>query len=1194
MAQGMNKLNEALASLPEVRELLLSLDAGTSPIAVSGLSGVHRAQLTAAVRHKTQRPLLIVCADENEANRMAGDLHELLGEDVSLLFAREWQLRDRVFASHGWEQQRIGSLCSLAAGKAPILVATVDGLMQRTLPPDALRGAVTDISLGDRFDLNALSKKLVESGYTRAETVEGVGQFALRGGILDVWSPLSAPVRVEFFDDEVDAMGEFDVTTQRRTQNVKSLTVLPAAEVLPALSDGGREKMLERLGRAAQKIAKKAEDSPIVQTLRSDIERLRNDLPLGGMDRYLAACYPDEVCALDYLSPDTLIAVSDGMRVLERSKNYHWELSEDVKPLIEEGVLCGEFAALALSQEALSHRMGAFPALLLDSLPTSRNLLPPRAILSMNARSLPSYGGSLETAAGDMERYLGAGCGVLVLCGNETRAKNFRRLLEERNIRAQLNLKNDRLPAPHETVIGLGALSAGSEYPQLKLVILTEGQLTAPLSGKRAKARPKKETSARAALRSYEDLSPGDLVVHVHHGIGRFAGIERMRVDGVDKDYIKICYAGNDSLYVPATQLDMVSKYIGGHGEDEDGQIRTKLSKLGGTDWSRAKTKARAAAKDLAKGLIALYAERQRRPGFAFSPDSPWQKEFEEAFDYEETDDQLRAIAEIKADMERSTPMDRLLCGDVGYGKTEVALRAVMKCILAGKQAAILVPTTVLARQHYLTAMQRFQGHPITIELLTRYKTGAEQTKLLKKLEAGSIDLVIGTHKLFNKKIKFKDLGLLVVDEEQRFGVGHKETLKEMSKNVDVLTLSATPIPRTLNMALSGIRDMSSIEEPPMNRHPVQTFVLEQNDGVLLDAIRRELSRGGQVYYLHNRVESIERCAGMWQQRLPDARIGIVHGKMGQKEIAKVMNEMADGEIDILVCTTLIETGIDVRNCNTLIIEDADRMGLAQLYQIRGRVGRSGRKAYAYFTFRRDKTLTDIAQKRLSAIREFTAFGSGFRIAMRDLQIRGAGSLLGHSQHGHMEAVGYDLYVKMLGQAIARARGEPVQRDKSDCLVDLRVDAFIPEKYIPDGAGRIEAYKRIAAIQTPEDAADVLDELIDRYGDPPPSVSDLVNVSLVRVQAAAVGVYEVTQKKDTLVLNLETLDLAMIRGLLQAFNGRVTAGAGTKPYLSVVLQPDEKPLELLQNILKAMADILTGTEREKAPQTGGVGTRKRD
>ena len=687
MAEGMKMLGAALAALPEVRELMMNIDAGTSPVAVSGLASVHRAQLAAALRQQLDRPLLVLCADENEANRMALDLTALLGEEVSLLFAREWQLRDRVSASHGWEQQRIGTLCRLAAGEASVLVATVDALMQRTLPPALLRGAVTEIKIGARFDLAALSRKLVEIGYVRAETVEGVGQFALRGGILDIYSPLSAPVRVEFFDDEVDAMGEFDLATQRRTQNVKSLTVLPAAEVLPALTGGGREKMLERLSRAAQKIEKKAADSPIVKTLRGDMERLSNDLPLGGMDRYLAACYPEEICALDYLAPDTLAVVSDGMRVLERGKNYHWELSEDVKPLIEEGVLCGEFASLALTQESLSRRLADFPVLLLDALPTSRNLLAPRVLLSMNARSLPSYGGSLETAAGDMERYLGAGCGVLILCGNETRAKNLQRLLEERGIRARLDLKGGRLPVPHETVIGLGALSAGSEYPQLKLVILTEGQLTSPLSGKRTKAKPKKETSAREALRSYEDLSPGDLVVHVHHGIGRFAGIERMRVDGVDKDYIKICYAGNDSLYVPATQLDMVSKYIGGHGEDEDGHPRAKLSKLGGTDWSRAKTKARAAAKDLAKGLIALYAERQRRPGFAFSPDSPWQKEFEDAFDYEETDDQLRAIAEIKGDMERSTPMDRLLCGDVGYGKTEVALRAVMKCILDGKQA---------------------------------------------------------------------------------------------------------------------------------------------------------------------------------------------------------------------------------------------------------------------------------------------------------------------------------------------------------------------------------------------------------------------------------------------------------------------------------------------------------------------------
>ena len=1168
MAQGMNKLNEALASLPEVRELLLSLDAGTSPIAVSGLSGVHRAQLTAAVRHKTQRPLLIVCADENEANRMAGDLHELLGEDVSLLFAREWQLRDRVFASHGWEQQRIGSLCSLAAGKAPILVATVDGLMQRTLPPDALRGAVTDISLGDRFDLNALSKKLVESGYTRAETVEGVGQFALRGGILDVWSPLSAPVRVEFFDDEVDAMGEFDVTTQRRTQNVKSLTVLPAAEVLPALSDGGREKMLERLERAAQKIAKKAEDSPIVQTLRSDIERLRNDLPLGGMDRYLAACYPDEVCALDYLSPDTLIAVSDGMRVLERSKNYHWELSEDVKPLIEEGVLCGEFAALALSQEALSHRMGAFPVLLLDSLPTSRNLLPPRAILSMNARSLPSYGGSLETAAGDMERYLGAGCGVLVLCGNETRAKNFRRLLEERNIRAQLNLKNDRLPAPHETVIGLGALSAGSEYPQLKLVILTEGQLTAPLSGKRAKARPKKETSARAALRSYEDLSPGDLVVHVHHGIGRFAGIVQMPVDGAVKDYIKISYAGADTLYVPATQLDLVSKYIGA-GEDRP----VKLSKMGGTEWARTKTRAKAAAKSMAKELTALYAARSRTKGHAFAPDSPWQTEFEEHFGYPETDDQLRCIDEIKADMEKPVPMDRLLCGDVGYGKTEVALRAVMKCVLDGRQAAILVPTTVLAQQHYQTAVQRFYGFPVEIRMLSRFCSQGQIRQTLADMRSGKCDLVIGTHKLLQKNIEFKNLGLLIVDEEQRFGVAHKEHIKEMSRAVDVLTLSATPIPRTLNMALSGIRDMSTIEEPPQDRIPVQTFVMEHDWNVLCDAMRRELQRGGQVYYLHNRIENIERTALRISKMLDGAVVDVAHGQMNEEQLSTVMERMVTGETQILVCTTIIETGIDIPNVNTLIIEDADRMGLAQLHQLRGRVGRSNRRASAYLTFRRGRELSEIAEKRLSAIREFAEFNSGFRIAMRDLEIRGAGSLLGAEQSGHMIDVGYDMYLKLLEEAVLEERGEkPEQR--AECAADLAVSANIPESYVPSQEQRMDLYRRIALVRTEAEADDLMDEVIDRFGDPPPSVYTLVQVALLRADAGKVGVTDISQKNGCLKFLLAQFDMQKVSALYARpeFKGRLKVDAGAKPGVILRLKTRTHVIEQARAFVSAWAD----------------------
>ena len=749
------------------------------------------------------------------------------------------------------------------------------------------------------------------------------------------------------------------------------------------------------------------------------------------------------------------------------------------------------------------------------------------------------------------------------------RARNLLELLEARKIPAVLDLEGERSPVRNVVLITLGTLSAGCEYPALQLAVLTEGQLTTPLAGKSKKTRPKRDSNQQK-LQSYADLTPGDLVVHQHHGIGRFVGMIRMPTDGVEKDYIKIAYAGSDCLYVPATALDLVSKYIGA-GEDTE---HTRLNKLGGTEWAKTTHRAKAAAKDLAEGLIKLYAQRQREAGHAFSPDSPWQQEFEDAFDYTETDDQLQAIREIKADMEKPVPMDRLLCGDVGYGKTEVALRAVMKCILDGKQAAILVPTTVLAQQHYATAMNRFRSFPVTVEVLSRFRTPKQTKEILERAAQGKIDLLIGTHRLLAKNLVFKDLGLLVIDEEQRFGVTHKEKLRERVRQVDTLTLSATPIPRTLNMALSGIRDMSTIEEPPRDRQPVQTYVMEHEWPAVAEAIRRELNRGGQVYYLHNRVDNIESTAAHVSQLVPGARVGIAHGKMTEEELNPVWQHLLNGEIDILVCTTLIETGIDVRNCNTLIIEDADRMGLAQLYQIRGRVGRSGRKAYAYFTFRRDKTLTDIAQKRLSAIREFTAFGSGFRIAMRDLQIRGAGSLLGHSQHGHMEAVGYDLYVKMLGQAIARAKGEPVQRDKSECLIDLRVDAYIPETYIADGPGRIEAYKRIAAIQTPEDAADVLDELIDRYGDPPPSVSDLVNVSLARVQATAVGVYEVTQKKDTLVLQVEQLDLRMIQGLLVAFNGRVVTGAGAKPYLSVTLQKEEKPLELLQSILRAMQDIL--------------------
>ena len=988
--------------------------------------------------------------------------------------------------------------------------------------------------------------------------------------------------------------------------------------------------------------------------------------------------------------------LSESGRVDERVKNTVLQQKQDVEALLSAGVLAGEYAHLTLTAEELYAALEDFPVILEDSLPTSRHPLRPRGLLTMNAKQLSSYGGSLETAVTDLEHYRSSGSAVLVLCGGETRAKNLHRLLEEKGIPATLDLSGAAMPAAGEVRLSLGALSAGSEWPALKLAVLTEGQLTAPAMRKRQRV---KKDSNRQKLQSYTDLSPGDLVVHEHHGVGRFVGIQRMPVDGVEKDYIKIDYAGGDCLYVPVTQLDLVSKYIGG-GEDTE---RTKLNKLGGAEWTRQKTKAKKAAKDLARGLIALYAERQKRPGFAFSPDSPWQREFEESFDYTETDDQLRCIAEIKADMEKPRPMDRLLCGDVGYGKTEVALRAVMKCILDGKQAAILVPTTVLAQQHYATAVSRFRDFPVKIEVLSRFTPAREQKRILEAAKNGGVDLLIGTHKLLQKSMAFKDLGLLVIDEEQRFGVTHKERLKEMSRQVDVLTLSATPIPRTLNMALSGLRDMSTLEEPPADRQPVQTYVLEHDWAIIEDAVRRELGRGGQVYYLHNRVESIDATAARLQKMLgPEVRIVTGHGKMTEQELSSVMQAMVDGEADMLVCTTIIETGIDIPNVNTLIIEDADKMGLAQLHQIRGRIGRSARRAYAYLTYRRGKVLQETAAKRLAAIREYVEFGSGFKIAMRDLEIRGAGNLLGPEQSGYLMSVGYDLYLKLLEEAVLEERGEekrieadmlvcttiietgidipnvntliiedadkmglaqlhqirgrigrsarrayayltyrrgkvlqetaakrlaaireyvefgsgfkiamrdleirgagnllgPEQsgylmsvgydlylklleeavleergeekRIETECAADLTVNAHIPDRYVPSAEQRMDLYRRIAAIRTDEDASDLLDEMLDRYGEAPKSVLALLDVALLRSAAAKAGVSDISQKGSLLRLQLGVFHpqaLVAVCGHAK-YRQRLTLAAGEIPALTLKLKPGEDVLEAARDLVE--------------------------
>ena len=1164
----MKLLTAAVRRLPEVEELLSCLEGGRSPAALSGAAAVHRAHIAAAVGLTTGRPVVLVCADEAEGEHLARDLAAFSGAEVPVLTPRSFTLHSAASVSRQWEHRRLSLLRRLSRGELPFLVATVEALLQRTLPPALLDRCCWELKPGDQIDLNQLAEDLTAAGYVRCQQVEGVGQFALRGGILDLFSPaMERPARIEFFGDEVDAMGAFDPATQRRTENLDRVTVLPAAEVLPWLAPGGLAGLSKSLGKLAAKALRDGNQA-LAATLEHDGEALEEGRTFPALDRYLPLIYPEETSAVHYLPPDACVIFDQCTRIAERARTYQWQLDEDAKILLEQGELAPSCTALALSYSHLCALLEDWAWVYLDSFTASGYPVPPKALLSITAKQLSPFGGSLETAVQDLSHYQSAGFACLVLVGGEQRALDLQTLLREQKVKAAVDFHLKELPRPGQIVITTGGLSGGMEYPTLQLAVLTEGDHKAP-----RRRRASSRSDSRQRLKSYADLTPGDLVVHEHHGVGRFVGMVKMPVDGVELDYVKIAYAGSDVLYVPATQLDLVSKYIGG---GEDANETRKLNRLGGGDWEKAKTRAKKAVQDLAKGLIQLYAQRQRQPGYAFSPDSPWQREFEEQFEYTETDDQLRCIQEIKTDMERPVPMDRLLCGDVGYGKTEVAFRAMMKCVLDGKQAAVLVPTTVLARQHYLTALRRFSKYPVTIDVVSRFRSPAQMKETLRKVETGEVDILIGTHRLFNRDVRFKDLGLLVVDEEQRFGVGHKEKLKENFKQVDVLTLSATPIPRTLNMALSGIRDMSTLEEPPADRQPVQTYVLEHDWNVLADAMRRELERGGQVYYLHNRVETIDRCAARIQMLLgEDVAIGVAHGRMPQETIDDVMNQMTDGELQVLVCTTIIETGIDLPNVNTLIIEDADQLGLAQLHQIRGRVGRSARRAFAYLTYRRGKVLSEVATKRLEAIREFAEFGSGFKIAMRDLEIRGAGNVLGAEQSGFMLSVGYDMYLKLLEEAVLQEQGQPAPK-RTECAATLSVAASIPDRYVASPEQRMDLYRRIAAIRTEQDADEMIDELIDRFGEPPRPVNNLISVALLRATAAQCRITDIAQKGNKLVFTLEEFQLEPFSALcgLDKYKKRLVLIPGDTPRFSLAVGKGEDPLRAASGVVEAYARAL--------------------
>ncbi len=1118
----MEQLISLLKTIPEYETLVQSLRRGDSA-AVTGIGQINRSHLIAGLRKDLTQPIAIICQDDMAARRLQEELKAFLGETAPILPSRELTLYDSAVVSRAWEQKRLRQLYDLSLGKTGLQIFTWESLSQRTMPRQVLQAAAFTLEAGQEYVLEHIVTRLVHAGYSRCGMVEGPGQFALRGGILDIYSPAAdRPFRCEFFGDELDTMGYFDPDTQRRTENADSVVILPVGETQPRLHNEGLEGLCDDLrSMIARQRRRKNPNEDLIQTLEKDLHKYENDLSNPASDRYMALIYPEFATAMDFLPADAIVVLCDQSSLHRAARARTEEVGLQLDSLLQNGLVAGELCDYVCQWEDFCERLAGRTAVYLDAF--SGSSYPeenrPKQLLPMTAKQLPSYNGNFDIAASDLAHYQKMEFRCLVLCGSRHRAEMLQEMLGSKNLSAFLCIPLTMLPQEGQILVSDGSLPYGMEYPTVRLAVLTEGQLMAKAAPKKKAA--KKTATNRQKLNSFTDLTPGDLVVHENYGIGRFLAMEQIKVDGAVKDYVKIAYQGSDTLFVPATQLDMVSKYIGG-GEDSN----VKLNKIGTDAWQKTKTKARKAAKDMAGELIKLYAARKRQEGFAFAADTPWQQEFEDNFPYPETDDQLRCIAEIKGDMESPIPMDRLLCGDVGFGKTEVALRAVMKAVMDSKQVAILVPTTVLAQQHYHTAISRFRGFPVNIDVLSRFRTATEQNRTLQNVRAGTVDLVIGTHKLLQKSVQFKNLGLLIVDEEQRFGVSHKERLKEISQGVDVLTLSATPIPRTLNMALSGIRDMSTIEVPPSDRYPVQTFVIEHNNTIIDDAIRREVERGGQVYYLHNRVETIDQCASALKRRIPGLSVAVAHGKMGEDALGDVMQSMADGDIQVLVCTTIIETGLDIPNANTLIIENADRFGLSQLHQLRGRVGRSTRHAYAYFTYRPDKSLTEVAEKRLSAIRDFAEFGSGFKIAMRDLEIRGAGNLLGSEQSGHMMSVGYDMYLKLLDEAVLEERGEAPK--VPDCTADLNVTANVSQEYVSRGEERMDLYRRMAAIRSQSDADDLLDEVIDRYGEPPKGVLNLIDIALLRAEAKLCGITDIRQKAGDVMLTLHEMDFEAI------------------------------------------------------------------
>ena len=1149
----MNCYTEIAKNTTEFLTLANVIRKNRLPAGVTGLSHIHKAHVIASMCMCLMQKTLVITPDEAQATRLRQDM-ESFGIKALLYPARDFSFRTLETVSREYEHARLKVLDKMLSGDYDAVVLSAEAATQLTVPPAMLMNNSFSVAIGEEYDIEELMLSLLRCGYTRSEQVDGPGQFAIRGGILDFYAPDSKqPCRVEFWGDAVDSIAYFDPETQRRTDMTEEIRITPAREIL--CSDEMLCALIER------HISDKKIKGNALKNLNDDIERIRDGIRLSSLDKYLPLIYPDSASIFDY-AKNCMLFVCESFSVKDKFNASCQLTNELVKGLFQEGSLCKGLDRYIIQPHELFKEYEDMGAIYLDNLPRGSFDTPVKELITFTAKQISPWNGTLGAIVDDLNAIRGKlGHSCAVLAGTEKAAKTLADDLESEGIPA-LFCPVPPAEFPPKTVCVLpGSLSAGFEYPATKFTLITYRSRTV------TKNRVASTKRGKNAFNNLDELHRGEYVVHSTHGIGIFEGITSLEASGTTKDYIKIQYDKGDNLYVPVTQLDQVSKYIGPKSDEKP----LKLSKLGGKDWQKTRSRVKSAVKDMAKELIELYSKRIKVQGHSFSPDIDMQSDFERRFEFVETDDQLRCIHEIKKDMEKPYPMDRLLCGDVGFGKTEVALRAVFKCIADGKQCAIMVPTTILALQHYQTILKRFEGFPIEAGMLSRFCTKKEIDKTINGLRRGSVDVVVGTHRLISKDVQFRDLGLIIVDEEQRFGVAQKEKLKTLFPAVDVLTLTATPIPRTLNMAMTGIRDMSVLEEAPQDRLPVQTYVIEHNMPVLIQAMEQELRRGGQVYYLYNRVENIEKKAAEIKSMLPDAAVGIGHGKMSEDELSEVWRRLLEGEIDILVCTTIIETGVDVPNANTLIIENADRMGLAQLHQIRGRVGRSSRRASAYFTFTRGKQLSEIATRRLDSIREFTEFGSGFHIAMRDLELRGAGNVLGSNQHGHMESVGYEMYVKLLEQAISEEKGEKSSEPERDCVIDLPIDAHIPDEYIESVPQRLQIYRRIADIKTNEDASDVIDELCDRFGDPPESVEGLIKIALLRGKAARHDIYEITMQSDRIIFRIGMLDMEKISLASSHFKGRFVVSAGNgKPHIAVRLLKDENRLNLIERVLDYM------------------------